>query len=94
MLYRIVSSQFLPSFQRNMLEPDTEGDSIMLRTLSVAFGVRITVVIACNHRVVETRYRHDMELENADIVLLYNGHSHYTSLSECDTSLLTTIPVP
>jgi len=55
------------------------GDSIMLKTLSLFFGLRVTVLTAT--ALTEQRFRHDLPMAKADLVLVYNGHNHYSATS-------------
>ena len=60
-----------------MLDPKNYGDSIMLRLISHMWGVRITVLNAVT--LTEVRFRHQEELDQADMVLVYNGKDHYNA---------------
>ena len=59
-----------------MLEDSSYADSVILNALSHLWGVRITVLDATTLQ--EQRFRHNEDMERADIVLVYNGVNHYS----------------
>ena len=64
---------------RYMADNDAWGDSVMIKTLSVLFALRVTVVSAQGPR--EFPFRHQKPLEEADLILIFNGASqgHYSA---------------
>ena len=48
---------------------------MILHSLSSLFELRITVFNSASRE--EYRYRHNLPLHRADVVLIYNGHNHY-----------------
>ena len=63
-----------------MTKPDTWGDVITLDILSIAWQVKLYVLVASGHSLSEIRFRSDKETaDQADIVLLYNGSTHYNA---------------
>ena len=60
-----------------MLDDTSYGDAIMLEMMSHLFGIRITILNSVNLR--ESRFRHNMDLEDADLVIIYNGVDHYSA---------------
>jgi hypothetical protein len=71
-----------------MLEDQVHGDQIILLTLSMMWDCRITVVNA--RQLNEVCFRHNRELEDAEIVLVHNGKcgshysaGHYTPAGKC-----------
>ncbi len=73
---------------RMMLKDNSYGDQIVIKALSHLWGFRITVVRAV--QLTEERFRHNVPLEEADIVLIYNGIDHYSyackfNVHECCT---------
>ena len=64
-----------------MLEPDSFGDSIILKTASVLWGIRITVVQSSKDGPRVHRFRHQKPMKDVDMVLLFNGsaHGHYSA---------------
>jgi len=62
-----------------MMHEKSWGDSVMLKTLSVFFGLRLTVVNAVT--LTELRIRHDRALSKADLVFVFNGFNHYVPAS-------------
>ena len=59
-----------------MLNRSTWGEDVVLHALSCLFRMKITVVNAV--RLDEARYQHTLPLAACDMVLIYNGHNHYT----------------
>jgi hypothetical protein len=66
-----------------MLEDGVHGDQIILLTLAFMWDCRITVVNA--RQLNETRFRHNRDIEEAEIILVHNGKcgsyysvGHYT----------------
>ena len=61
--------------------PTTEGDGIILNALSYLWAARLTVVMPdfASHTWTEVRYRHREPLNKADLVVVYNGHNHYSA---------------
>ena len=50
------------------------------------FGIRLTVVNAYN--LSETKFRHEKDLKETDIVLVFNGQSHFFAAGEHDSGLI------
>ena len=72
---------------RSMMQPDTWGDSIVLDILSLEWQAKLFVVICHDdYTVTEQKFRvldpAAEPLDNGDIVLLYNGSSHYSACSK------------
>ena len=63
-----------------MILDDTYGDGPILNTLSIWFGVRVTLLLSKTRR--ELRYRHNKLFQDADFNLVYNGHNHYCAASK------------
>ena len=60
-----------------LLDKRSWGDDVVLTAFSRMHGLRITVINA--PRLEEYRVRHDVPLHQADMVLVYNGRSHYSA---------------
>ena len=69
-----------------ILKPEEWGDQMCLVALAVAWKVRITVVDA--NALTEYKLRHAAPLSQADIVVVYNGATHYIAASEYDHNCL------
>ena len=76
-----------------LLQRDFWGDEVVLFAVSCMWTVKITVL---NMKTLqEYRIHHDRALEDADIVVMYNGHNHFNAAgknsgtsersSECST---------
>ncbi len=65
---------------REMLNKGFYGDSVILSALSYQWDLKIIVLRADNLR--ETRFRHNSLIEQADLVLVFNGYQHYCSAGE------------
>ena len=63
------------------MEPYCDGDSIMINALSQCWGIPITVLTPDEGAQVwkELKFRHVRPLDKVDIVLIYNGHNHYSA---------------
>jgi len=70
-----------------MALPQSWGDSLTLKTMSIAFGLRLTVLNAVS--LTENRIRHDKELGDTDLVLVYNGYNHYSAASKSILHVMT-----
>ena len=72
------------SIYRHMLEPKSWGDAIVIKTASVLWGIRITVLQSTVSGPIEHRFRHKKKLAAADLVLVFNGraHGHYSACCE------------
>ena len=58
-----------------MLKRGFWGEDVVLYSFSCLFDLKITVL---NSRSLEEyRYRHNLPLGQADVVLVYNGNNHY-----------------
>lgn len=66
------------------MKPGTWGDHATLNALSLFWGVKMVVVQANGHSLREIRLHcnDDLALENADMVVLYNGSTHYSAVCE------------
>ena len=62
-------------YLKMMLKRTTWGEDVVLYSLASLFDLRITVVNSS--ALEEYRYRHNLPLHRADIVLVYNGQNHY-----------------
>ena len=60
-----------------MLDEDHYGDSVTLMMISHMWGVRLTVLNSTTLQ--ESRFRHTMDMEDADLVCVYNGVNHYSA---------------
>ena len=60
-----------------MLRRDFWGDEVVLFAVSCMWSVRITVLNSKTLQ--EYRIRHDRPMEEADIVIVYNGANHFTA---------------
>ena len=72
-----------------MLQDGVWGDFIVLTLISVMWGVRATVVRGDLHS--QVRIRHNYDLNDSDIVILFNGREvdgHYSAVSRVDQSKL------
>ena len=63
-----------------MLRRDFWGDKVVLFTMSCLWSVRITVLNSKTQQ--EYRIRHDRYMEEADIVIVYNGANHFTAVGK------------
>ena len=64
-----------------MLKRGTWGEDVVLHSLACLFDIRITVVNSASLE--EYRYRHNLPLHRADVVLIYNGANHYLYAGTC-----------
>ena len=62
-------------YLKMMLKRTTWGEDLVLYSLASLFDLRITVVNSSTLE--EYRYRHNLPLHHADIVLVYDGRNHY-----------------
>ena len=83
MEYGRVDSEFGPFTVREYLhlinKPREYGDFIMLKLISSMWGVKITVLRSDS--LGEVRFRHDADIDDVDIVLVYNSkpiNGHYS----------------
>lgn len=69
------------------------GDQIMVLLLSSLWSIKITVVGALS--AMQYKFRHDYELEDADLVLLFNEseNGHYSGVMRADKSGLQALQV-
>ena len=79
----------IKSYLKYMLENGVWGDFIVLTLISTMWGVRITVLRgdSCS----EVRIRHNCDLVDSDVVILFNGREvagHYSVVSRVDQSKL------
>jgi hypothetical protein len=64
-----------------MLDDTAWGDSLVLMALSMMFGVRISLV--SYHGFTVQMFRHSFpDFHGVDILLFYNGRTHYSALGE------------
>ena len=64
-----------------ILEEKKYCDSIFLKLVASMWGLRVSILRSYN--CAEFKFRHDLKLDDADLVLLYNGlpvKGHYTAL--------------
>ena len=79
--YGIEDGDYVPNpisyreYLKMMLKRSTWGEDVVLHSLASLFDLRITVYNSASRE--EYRYRHDLPLHRADVVLIYNGHNHY-----------------
>ena len=69
------------TYLKHILEDGKWGDIIILHLIAAVWGIRITVIRG--DTCVELKIRHNEDLINADLTLLYNGleiSGHYTSV--------------
>lgn len=79
----------IKSYLEYIVKDGVWGDSIMIYLIASMWGLRVTVLAADTCR--EERFRHDWDLKNVDIGLLFNGSvycGHYSSLHRLDGNLL------
>ena len=68
-----------------MLKREFWGEDVVLYAFSCLFDLKIMVL---NSRSLEEyRYRHNLPLCQADVVLVYNGNSHYLYVGKHDGRL-------
>ena len=67
----------LKAYIKYMMCRSSWGDDTMLQAFSRMHGLKNTVVNAV--MLEESRVRHDVPLQHADLVLVYNGKSHYAA---------------
>ena len=77
------------TYLKHILEDGKWGDIIVLYLIAAMWGIRITVIRedAC----VQLNIRHNEDLINADLILLYNGmeiSGHYTGVTRLDQTKL------
>ena len=65
------------TYLRKMLKKSFWGDEVVLWSISMMWGIKITVVNSKTLQ--EYRVRHDCSLRNVDVGLVYNGHTHYSA---------------
>ena len=63
-----------------MLRRDFWGDEVVLFAVSCMWSVRITVLNSKTQQ--EHRIRHDRHMEEADIVIVFNGANHFIAASK------------
>jgi hypothetical protein len=66
-----------------MLQKNTWGDQIVLTAISMMWGVTISIVNVQHD--LHLQLRHQRALADADIVLVYNGVSHYNAAGKFTT---------
>ena len=77
----------IKSYLKNMLGDCIWGDFIVLNLISAMWGVRISVMRGDS--CAELRIRHNCELIESDVVILFNGRqlaAHYSAVSRVDQS--------
>ena len=65
------------TYLRKMLKKSFWGDEVVLWSISMMWGIKITIVNSKTLQ--EYRVRHDCSLRNVDVGLVYNGHTHYSA---------------
>ena len=79
----------IKSYPKYMLQDCVWGDFILLNLVSAMWGVRISVVR--RDSCAEVRIRHNCELIESDVVILFNGRElagHYSAVSRVEQSKL------
>jgi len=72
----------LKSYFEHMMLPTSWGDANVINALALFWEAKIVVVQAKDNMISETRFRcQECPLEKVDIVLVYNGESHYSAAS-------------
>ena len=69
-------------YLRNMLKRSFWGEDVVIYSLACLFDLKITVLNS--RRLEEYRFRHNLPLHSADVVLVYNGNNHYLYAGEYD----------
>ena len=65
------------TYLRIMLKKSFWGDEVVLWSISMMWGIKITIV---NSKTLQEYWmRHDCSLRNVDVGLVYNGHIHYSA---------------
>ena len=73
-------------YLRNMLKRSFWGEDVVIYSLASLFDLKITVLNS--RRLEEYRFRHNLPLHAADVVLVYNGNNHYLFAGELDICTL------
>ena len=76
----------LKEYLLEMLDDGTWGDRFMLECFSMMFNVAISIVIA--ESLVVERVRHEREVGESDIVLVYSGGNHYVAAGMFNISVV------
>ena len=77
------------TYLKHILEDGKWGDIIVLYLIAAMWGIRITVIRG--DTCVQLNLRHNEDLTNADLILLYNGmeiSGHYTGVARLDQTKL------
>ena len=69
------------AYLQYMLEGSSWGDESMLTCISMMWQITITVVFA--EELSQYKIRHQRKLEDADLVLIFAGDSHYLGACKC-----------
>ena len=75
-----------------LLRKDFWGDEVVLFTVSCLWSVKITVFNSKTLQ--EYRIRHDRAMEEADIVLVYNGVNHFNAAGKGRFTCRSTVFLP
>ena len=75
-----------------MLQRDFWGDEVVLFVMSCMWSVRITVLNLKTLQ--EYRIRHDRHMEEADIVIVYNGANHFTAAGKGQSTCRSALFLP
>ena len=67
-------------YLHHMLRFREEGDQIVIFVLSIMWGLRISVYNVGIQQ--QIQYRHNCTLKYTDLVLVYNGISHYSAVGK------------
>ena len=74
------------SFCRSIMKAGEYGDTLVIALFAWMWQLKVTVVCApedvMHQAITELRYHHDCPLGMADVVLVYNGHNHYSCAGE------------
>ena len=74
------------SYCRSLMKAAEYGDTLMISLFAWMWSLKITVVSApeevLHQPITEMRFHHDCPLPKADVVLVYNGHNHYSCAGE------------
>ena len=78
--YSLVDLEHLMSYLHFLLKSGSWGDCVCIEMISKMWGLKITVLDATyKHELWERRVRHNLPLEQADVVVLFL-HNHYSAV--------------
>ena len=74
------------SYLQYMLEDDSWPDEVVIHSLSLMF--QVTMTILRGHDLTEVTVRHGLGMKDVDLLYLYIGGNHYSTIGMCKISFI------